>query len=152
MNTNRPPSLSELFPLPKGVKLPTYKFGTNPVAPLQTVSLGEPAAHAGTPRSPFKITWEDKEQGLKVCVEERQENSHLIANVYGTHEELLNKAAVSVALMGTNETEVIRKTVPLCVAETNGTFRCSGSADLGLLADAVQRLGDRIGLVVFLVQ
>ena len=61
---------------------------------------------------------------------------------------MLNAAAVSVALVGTVDGEMCRKTVPLNVAEKIG---CSGSADFGLLSDATKQLGNELGLVVFIV-
>ena len=85
--------------------------------------------------------------GLKVHVRER-EDGHLIASVFCTDATLLNKVAVSVAVAGMVEDRLLRKTIFLNVAENNG---CSGSADFGLLADAVQTLGPQLGLVVFLL-
>jgi len=43
---------------------------------------------------------------------------------------------------------MIRKTIPFTVAEANG---CRGSADLGLLADAVRDLGRELRIIVFLL-
>ena len=75
------------------------------------------------------------------------ETGRLIADVFSAEMGLLNKAWVSVSLWGTAEGQQIRKSVPLDVAQTNG---CSGSADFAL-ANAVEQLGDRLGLIVFLV-
>lgn len=146
--TNDPKrSLEELFPLPAGVKLRTHKFGAKPCSPLFAISAG-PDKDASSDSCPeFKIAWEDKQQGLKVCVRER-DNGHLIAEVFCSDASLLNKAAVSVGLMGTVEDQLIRKTIHLTVPEENG---CSGWADFGLLTDAAQKLGARLGVVVFLL-
>lgn len=66
-----------------------------------------------------------------------------------TNAGLLNRAAVSVGLVGTAEDRLIRKTIALDMPEKDG---CSGLADFGRLTDAVKELGPQLGAVVFLVE
>ena len=147
MATDPKPPLPGHFPLPEGLKLRSRKFGVNPVSSLVPVPVGGDNGDSSNPRPQFEIAWEDNQQGLKVLVRER-DDGHLIANVLCTDAGLLNKAAVSVGLMGTVEDRLIRKTIPLDVPEATG---CSGSADFGPLADAVEELGPQLGVVVFLL-
>jgi hypothetical protein len=141
------PTPPDLFPLPAGIKLRTRKFGANPLAlhasALAGVCKGDPSA----PREEFEIRWEDQKQGLTVIVRNR-DDGRLIADVFAIDAALLNKAWVSVSLVGKAEHDSERKTIPLDVAEKNG---CSGSAEFGPLVDVVNRLGPEIGLVVFLL-
>jgi len=147
MTTDPKQTLLDLFPLPEGVKLRARKFGANPVSSFVPTPVGGDKGDSSNPRPEFKIAWEDKQQGLKILVRER-ENGHLIADVSCTDAGLLNKAAVSVGLVGTLEDHLIRKTIPLDVPEATG---CRGSMDFGPLADAVKELGPQLGVVVFLL-
>ncbi len=70
------------------------------------------------------------------------------APFFCAHADQLNKLAASVALVGTNADQLIRKTIPLDVPEMTG---CSGSADFGPLSEAVKQLGPQLGVVVFLL-
>jgi hypothetical protein len=101
-----------------------------------------------TPRPEVVIRWEDPEHGLTVFVRERRDSGRLVADVFCTRAAQLNKLAVSVALVGTIEDQMIRKTIPLNVAEKTG---CSGSADFGPLTEAVKELGTQLGVVVFML-
>jgi hypothetical protein len=145
MNTDPTSNPPDFFPLPHGMKIRTPKFGAQPVSPFFPVPIteGEPSAV----RPEFKICWEDQQQGLSVVVRER-ENGHLSAAVFCTDAGLLDKAAVSVGLMGATAEHSIHKTIPLNVRDKTG---CSGSADFGPLACAVKELGPQLGVVVFLL-
>jgi hypothetical protein len=147
MSTDPKRTLPDLFPLPDGTKIRARKFGAKPVSPLVPAPVAGDKGDDAAPRAAFKIRWEDQQQGLTVLVRERG-NGHLIADVFCTDAGLLDKAAVSVGLVGTVEDHLIRKTIPLDVSENSG---CSGSADFGLLADAVKELGQQLGVVVFLL-
>jgi hypothetical protein len=148
MSSDKMQSLSDLFPLPEGVKIRSRKFGANPATPLQPVRPGGPDALA--PHE-FKLRHEDKELGLLVIVQEDANSGVITAEAFSSHPEHLNQAAVSVALVGTTEGGMIRKTIPLDREVKNGDHCCSGSAAFGTLHDAVQQLGDRLGLIVFLL-
>jgi hypothetical protein len=141
------PNPSGPLPLPEGVKLRTRKFGTNPTSALVPVPVGNGTGDSSAPREEFGLDWEDPALGLTLRVRER-DNGHLIAEVFSTDPARLNKAAVSVGLVGTVENGQLRKTIALTVAEENG---CSGSADFGPLSAAVKELGPQIGVVAFLV-
>jgi hypothetical protein len=143
MITKNTPTLEGQYPLPEGVKLRKRKFGTSPVSPL--VQVQRAAVSAPTD---FEIGWKDSEHGLTLVIREQRENGRLVANVFCSDSGHLNKLAVSVGLVGMGEERMIRKTIPLVVAEKNG---CSGSADFGPLAEAVEELGDRLGVVVFML-
>src|SRR5262245_7814770 len=142
MSTDPKSTLPDLFPLPEPVKLRTPKFGARPVSNFVPVPTPVDQG-AGPSRPAFRIDWQDQEQGLTVRIRETADG-HLSAEVFSTDAALLNQAAVSVGLLGTAEGRLIRKTVPLNVAEPQG---CSGSADLGPLADAVQQLGPQLAAV-----
>ena len=141
------PTVSDLFPLPKGIKVREHRFGKNPISPLVPVLVRGETGDSATQQSGFKLSWEDREQGLMVIVKER-DNGHLMADVFSTDAGLINKAALSVALIGTIGNEAIRKSIPLDVPEKDG---CSGSKDFGLLTEAVKELGSQLGLIVFLM-
>ncbi len=143
MSTEPRPSLSDLFPLP-GIKLRTHRFGKRPYSDIVTVPV-DGDQPANTPRPEFRIHWEDQEHGLTVLMRERGDG-RLIADVSCADAGQLNKTFVSVALVGTATGRLIRKTIPLNVAEPPG---CRGSADFGSLADAAKELGYQLGLIVF---
>ena len=96
MATEPKPTLIDLFPLPEGVRIRERRFGANPVSSFVPVPVRDDKGDT-SPQSAFKLSWEDREQGLTVIVKE-QNNGHLIANVFSTDASLLNKAVVSVAL------------------------------------------------------
>jgi len=145
------PSLADLYPLPEGVKLRTRKFGANPVTPLKATPPGGAAFDSDPGRPEFQLRYEDQHLGLLALVREDVDSRHLIAEVFSSNPEHLNRqAAVSVALVGTVEEQMIRKTIPL-KPDDHGQYRCSGSADFGTLDDAVRELGDQLGLMVFLI-
>jgi hypothetical protein len=146
MSNDPDPNLSDLFPLPKGMKIRTRKFGANPVSPLFPVPVDGDRSDSTKPRSEFQIRWENQPLGVTALVRER-ENGHLIADVFCTNADLLDKAWVSVGLMGTTD-QLIRKSIPLNVPAKNG---CGGSADFGPLTAAVKELGPQLGVVVFLL-
>lgn len=152
MSTDKTQSLSDLYPLPEGVKIRSRKFGANPATPLLPVRPAGPAASADTP-SPqeFKLRHEDEKLGLLAILQEDANSGRLTAEVFSRHPDHMKRAAVSVALVGTIEGGMICKTIPLDREVKNGDYCCSGSADFGSLADAVQQLGDRLGLIVFLL-
>jgi hypothetical protein len=147
VDTEKTPPLADLYSLPPGTKLRVRKFGANPTSPLVPTPVGGNQGASAAVRPEFRLRWEDQQQGLQVTVRER-DNGHLIAEVFSTDPALLTKATVSVGLVGTIEDGLIRKTIPLDVPETTG---CSGSADFGLLEDAVKELGSELGVVVFLL-
>jgi hypothetical protein len=147
MNTEPKPTLPDPRSLPEGVKLRTRRFGTNPVSPLISVPDSRNQSDSSAVPPAFAIGWEDPGQGLKVTVRANG-SGRLIAEVFAADQALLNKGALSVGLVGTIEGGLIRKTIPLTASEANG---CSGSADFGPLASAVQELGGRIGIVAFLL-
>jgi hypothetical protein len=72
----------------------------------------------------------------------------LIADAFATNVALLDKAWVSVGLVGKGENDTERKTIPLNVSVEGG---CSSSVDFGLLVDVVTKLGPELGLIVFLL-
>jgi hypothetical protein len=148
VNHDKKPSLADLYPLPEGVKIRTRKFGANPISPLVPTPSGGDRDDSSSARTEFKIRWEDQEHGLTVLIRERRDSGHLVGDVFCTDAAQLNKLAVSVALVGTNEDQMIRKTISLDVPETTG---CSGSADFGPLIEAVQELGPQLGVVVFML-
>ncbi len=145
MATEPKPTLIDLFPLPEGVRIRERRFGANPVSSFVPVPVRDDKGDT-LPQSAFKLSWEDREQGLTVIVKE-QNNGHLIANVFSTDASLLNKAVVSVALIGKMGNETIHKSIPLNVPEKDGS---SGSKDFGLLTEAMKELGSLLGLIVFL--
>jgi hypothetical protein len=148
MKTESKLNLEDQYPLPKGVKLRTRKFGASPESPLVPTPTGGDMGEAGPTRTEFKIRWEDQDHGLTVLVRDHQESGRLVADVFCTDAGQLNKLAVSVALVGTIEEQMIRKTIPLAVPEKTG---CSGSADFGPLTEAVEELGAQLGVVVFML-
>ena len=82
------------------------------------VPIGEVSGDSPVPPQEFKICWEDQKQGLKVIV--RAKNGRLIADVFATDGDILNKAWVSVSLVGKAEHDTQRKSIPLNVPEENG--------------------------------
>lgn len=146
MNTDPERNLSDFFPFPKGMKVRKHKIGANPISPLVPAPVAGDNGDCCAARPEFKICWEDRQQGLTVLVR-AHENGRLIADVFCTNGELLDKAWVSVALVGTGVDHMSCKAIPLKVPEKNG---CSGSADIGPLADAVKELGAYLGVVVLL--
>jgi hypothetical protein len=148
MNPEKKPTLESEYPLPEGVKLRTRKFGANPMSSLVATPPGGDRGDSSPARPGFKIRWEDQEHGLIVLVRERRESGHLVADVFCSDAGQLNKLAVSVALVGTIEDQMIRKTIPLDVPEKTG---CSGSADFGPLTEAMKELGPELGVVVFML-
>jgi hypothetical protein len=148
VNTEPKPTLSDLFPLPEGIKLRSRKFGANPVSQPASAPVGGDKGDSSEPRPEFRLRWEDTQQGLTVTVRER-EGGHLIADVFSTDAAHRDKADVSVGLVGTHEDRLIRKTIRLSVPETDGCS--SGSADFGPLTDAATELGSQLRLVVFLL-
>ena len=147
MSTDPQPARPNPFPLPEGIKLRARKFGTKPFSDFVSASVGPNQSGVTAPQSEFTLRWEDAKQGLTVLVRER-EDGHVIAGVFCTDASLLNKAAVSVGLLGKLEPRPARKTIPLNVPESNG---CSGSADFGPLADLVKELGPQLAVLVFLL-
>jgi hypothetical protein len=146
MSTEPQQNLDDLFPLPKGVKLRTHKFGARPWSALVPAPVGGNLDASSTPRPEFQIPWEDQQQGLSVLVSE-QENGRLVATVACTNACLLGKA-VAVGLTGSAAEHPICKTISLHASETGG---CGGAADFGPLTDAVKELGPHLGIVVFLL-
>jgi len=144
MNSDRQPTLDEVFPLPKGIKFRQPKFGSKPASSVTAVRRSD--TDVGPTPEAFEIRWEDADQGLAVRVRE-QPDGRLIAETSCSNVAVLGKW-VSVALVGTTTTEMIRKTIPFSVVETNG---CRGSADFGPLADAVRDLGRELRIIVFLL-
>ncbi|MBA4063624.1 MAG: hypothetical protein C0501_07910 [Isosphaera sp.] len=151
MNPDPKPPLADLYPLPDGVKIRTRKFGASPGTPLKDLPPDGPQADSGPPRREFVLSGEYKDLGITVRVQEVPGSGRLVADVFSTDPTHLNTAAVSVALVGTDEDRMIRKTIPLDVPEQAGGYRCSGSADFGPLPDVRAELGTKLGLVVFLV-
>jgi hypothetical protein len=142
------------LPLPEGISLRSRKFGAKPTSPPALAPVGGNKGDSSAPRRAFQLRWEDKVQGLTVVVRE-QLGGHLLANVFSTESNSLDKVAVSVGLVGSNDNAkddlidacLIRRTIPLNVPEADG---CSGSADFGPLANVVAKLGPQLRLVVFL--
>ena len=124
----------------------TPKFGANPTTPLSPAPAGGDRADSGGTRAAFRLRWEDAQLGLKVLLREHRDSGRLLAEVTSTDPKHLNAMAVSVAVVGKDEDKMVRRTVPLDVAEEIG---CSGSADFGPLAEVVAELGTELGLVVF---
>jgi len=150
MATDTPMTLADLFPLPEGVKLRTRRFGSAPPTELKPLPPDMPAG--GTDDHPeFELTWHDEGLGLTVLVRERSDSGRLVARAFSTDPAHLDTAAVSVAVVGSAGDDMIRKTVLLDTAETVGPDKCSGTADFGPLVEARQRLGDKLGLVAFLL-
>lgn len=153
MNTERQPTLPDLYPPPEGSKVRERTFGASPVSPPVSAPIGRDAADPAAPRLPFKSRWENQLQEdsggrkIKITVRER-DNGHLIADVFCNDAELLGKASVSVGLVGARADRTIRMSVALDVPATDG---CSGSADFGPLADAVEELGGQLRVVMFLL-
>src|SRR5579871_453910 len=107
MNPTGQPSFEELFPLPEGVKLRTRKFGMTPPPPLVRIPMGR------DDRPTLTLRWEDIALGLTVLVREQPLTGKLIAEVFCTNPAMVNKAAVSVTLVGRHEHNMIRRTVKL---------------------------------------
>lgn len=146
MNVDPKSNPSDLIRLPKGMKIPSHRFGANPFSEVVHAPV-EMERDSSDRRQDFKICWEDQQQGLTVVVQER-ENGHLIADAFSSDPGMVDSAAVSVALIGTTPDQIICKIVPFKVLQKDG---CSGSADFGLLSTAVKELGPQLGLVVFLL-
>jgi hypothetical protein len=147
MSHEKKPSPADLFPLPEWVKIRTRKFGANPVTPLQPIPSGE-SADANRPE--FLLRFQDQDLGIVALVGEDRQSRHLLARVFSSKPEHLNEAAVSVAIVGTVEDQMLRKSIPLNTEE-HGDYHCSGSADFGRFDDVVGKLGDQLGLIVFLL-
>jgi hypothetical protein len=150
MGPNSQRTFEELFPLPDGVKLRTRKFGVTPPTPLVQVPVPGQAADAGPGRPTLKIRWEDSTLGLTVLAREDAATGRLIGEVFCSDPAMLNKASVSVALVGKHEHRMIRKTVKLDQPD-NRTGGCRGSDDFGSLDNAIKELGAEMGLVVFVL-
>jgi len=150
MNPEKKYTLEELFPLPAGMKLPVHKFGQNPVTAMETVQVGGQGA-AGEDHPPLTLTWDDLVKlRLSVVVREDPTSGKLIGDVVCTDPAMLNKASAFVAVVGKREFEMIRKKIKLDQPDKR-TGGCYGSAEFGLLKDAVAQLGTELGLVVFLL-
>jgi hypothetical protein len=126
-------------------KLRTRKFGAKPVSDYVTVPVVG-REHEVDPQTRFELHWEDAQMGLAAEVREL-ENGRLIAEVFCGDAGLLGKAAVCVGLAGKAADHVINKVILLNAPVGNG---CGGTADFGLLADAVKELGTQIAVIVFL--
>ncbi len=94
MNTDPPPDLIQAL---GSIKPCSYKFGTKPFSPLVAAPVEGDHRDPSNPRPEFIISWEDRQQGLKVLVQER-DDGHLIASVFCADASLRTKAAVSVGL------------------------------------------------------
>ncbi len=140
-NAKQPGSM----PLPAGIKRRKKKVGSTIGTPLAPVPMQ--TSQAALPRPPFEVHWEDAKLQLKVRVQER-DTGHVVADVFCTEPNWLNNAWASVALYGAGEGQFIQKSIPLDAAAPGG---CRGSWDFGPLANLVQRLGDQLGLIVFLL-
>jgi hypothetical protein len=149
MDNSRQPTFEELFPLPPGVKLQKRKFGATPPTPLKTVQAGGQRS-AGEDEPPLTLTWDDAKLRLSAVVREDPHTGKLIGSAFCTDPAMLNKASASVSLVGTHEYEMIRKTIKLDQPDKR-TGGCCGSADFGLLKDAIVKLGTELGLVVFML-
>lgn len=150
MQPDKSTTLTDLFPLPEGVKLRRFRFGTTPPTPAQL--LPPNIMQGGTNDPPeFELTWRDTGLGLTVIVRERPDNHKLYAQVFSRDPAHLGKAAVSVALVGTKGDDMICKTVRLDTPETAGPDKCSGTDDFGPLKEARERLGDALSLTAILV-
>lgn len=144
----QPSVMNDLFPLPAGIRLRTRTFGKNSVSDLMPTGLRKDQSASSEQREPFKILLVVDGLGLKVLMQER-EDGHLLANVHCRDISLLNRAAAVVGLVGTKEFELISKTIPFDVAEGDG---CAGSADFGTLTAAVEKLGEELSVVAYLVE
>lgn len=149
MNSDSDPAFASPYPPPDGVKLRTRKIGASPMSRLVPTPVSQPGALARPgDRPPFRVFWEDLEHGLELHVVEDNENGRLGAEVFCTDATQLNKLALSVALVGTKEFRMIRKTILLDTPKQGG---CGGSADFGTLNDATSELGAELGIVVFML-
>jgi hypothetical protein len=144
MNSDLQPSVPNSFPPLEFFKLRKLKFGANPTRPFVSVP---PVWRKVSPEgSEFVLRWEDSKQRLSVEVHEN-DDGRLIADVWSGDAKLLNKGAITVGIVGNAEFAKICKTIPLSIPANDG---CSGSTDLGSLADALKELGSEFGMVVFL--
>jgi hypothetical protein len=148
-NMDNDKMLNELFPLPPGVKLHIRKFGKNPMTEMKTVPTADQGV-AGEDHPPLTLTWEDETLGLSAVVSEDPATGKLTGHAFCTDPAMLNKASASVAVIGKREFEMLRKSINLNQPDPQ-TGGCCGSGDFGLLKDAVAKLGNELGLVVFLV-
>ena len=147
MNTDPQLGSENLIPLLARFKFHTHKFPPNPSsAPFLVLTDGNGELSAN-PRPAFNLGWEDQAFGVSVVMHEQQDG-RLLAEVSCTRTDLLDTSAVSVALMGMQEGQLLRKTVFLTVSENKGR---SGSKDFGTLAAAVKEVGPQISLLVFLM-
>jgi hypothetical protein len=174
MNEKKKLTLEELYPLPEGVKLRIRKFGANPTTGFVSAPGGGQGAAAGPARPPFKLRWEDTTLGLTVLMREDLASGRLVADVFCTDPAKLNKASVSVSLVGKGKDQSVRKEIPLNEPETASqaistslapsigktislnepdprSGGCCGSAKFGSLNDAIGELGTELGLVVFML-
>jgi hypothetical protein len=149
MDNKRQPTFEELFPLPPGVKLHRRLFGATPPTPLKTVQPGGQRG-AGEDEPPLTLAWDDAKLRLSAVVREDPTTGKLIGSAFCTDPAMLNKGAAAVSLVGNREYEMILKTIKLDQPDQR-TGGCRGSADFGLLKDAVAKLGTEMGLVVFMV-
>ena len=126
------------------MKLRKRKFGTAPDSPFKTVGS---SAHEA---EPLELSLADSTLGLTVVVKEHRATGKLIAEASCSDPAMKGKAGASVAVIGREEFKLIRKTVKMDQSDER-TGGCRGSADLGLLKDAVATLGPELGLVTFML-
>jgi hypothetical protein len=155
MNTNNAETnLNELYPLPPGIKLRKRHFPRNAVSNLKDTPAPGDRGDNGSPRPVFELMLEERiDLGsttvtLWVRIQERFPDGVLLGEVHCSDASLLNTGVVSVALSGTEENHLIRKTIPLTKAEKDG---CSGSIEFCLLQDAIRELGTKLQMSVFLM-
>src|SRR5437763_1038453 len=104
MNDQHRRTFAEHIPLPPGVKLHTRTFGNLALTVFVDAPLSGELGQACLSRPPFTIRWEDEKLGVKVLIRE-QPDGRLITDVYSRDPSHLNKAAVTVGLIGSFPTE-----------------------------------------------
>jgi hypothetical protein len=140
----------KLFPWPADRPLRRARFGKGP-------EHGEPLPGPGNlgddqpRRQPLWLReWRDDELGVLVRVRVREDTpDHKVwAYVSSSRADYLGKA-VSVGLVGEEENQLRRITVPLNETDAEG---CSGAAPVGSLEELYAQLGPNVDLAVFLLE
>jgi hypothetical protein len=126
---------------------------------FSTAQVGAPLAFPGDPylagnlppHPGIEKTCDLPDLGLFVRVRPYSSGDHageLVAAVFSRNPDHLNKAAVSVGLVGKGD-ELKRLTIPLDTPAEGG---CSGQASFGPLSEVIAGLGREMDLVVFLLE
>jgi hypothetical protein len=138
---------SELFPWPADRPLRRARFGRGPAQGSPLPPQEQPFDDAR--ESDWSRTWEDKELGLTVKLTLRPDSADVWADVTSPRDDYLGKA-VSVGLVGEQEDQLRRVTVPL--SKPDRPEGCRGAARIGSLDELRDEFQTNFDLVVFLLE